>query len=91
MATQLEINVDTKVLEDKIKELESLLLNIEYPDEKEVLGMGKMTEYMGNINITSSDLMVSLETLISETITFLQDAKDGFIEVDETMAKELSE
>lgn len=91
MATQLEVKVNTKVLEDKIKELENLLSSIEYPEEKEVLGMGKMKEYMENINMTSWDLMVSLEILISETITFLQDAKDGFIEVDETMAKELSE
>lgn len=91
MAKQLEIEVNIDVINEKIKELNTLITSIEEPKEKEVLGKGKAKEQMEYINMTSTDLMVSLISLISATVTFLEDTKDKFIEVDESLAEELLE
>lgn len=88
-AEGIEINID--VVESSISELGKLSGKIDESTKGDfqVLGAGYTRDYMELINNNFLALTNSLQYMINNTIEFLENAKDGYVDTDENTAETL--
>lgn len=90
--SQENLNVNVQVIENGITSLKSLLEEVDgiLDREFEILGAGYTKDWMELTNDNLLDLTSSLRTLMENTLIFLQDAKDGYIDTDEEISKAIN-
>lgn len=84
-----KIDVDVQVLEEEISNLISLKNDIEANKVSEVSieGTGYTVEFMKVVNDGFETLIKNFEVVVSETISLLENAKDGYIDVEESASE----
>lgn len=86
-----EIHIDSTILEQEIGVMKELL-NIKITETKEDTdNEGKAIEKMKEVQAYYNTLNETLDILIQNTATFLNNAKDAYIETDEASAEILSQ
>ena len=85
-----EISIDPAVLACEIQYLTNLLEEDKINSSFEVASKGKAADVMRIIFDYFKNLEQSLDVLISNTIAFLENAEDGFIDADSQSADEFN-
>ncbi len=86
-----EIHIDPAVLEQEISVLEGLLNTKIVRTEESKDNKGKASEKMKEVQMYYDTLNETLDMLIQNTASFLENAKDAYIDTDEASAAILNQ